>query len=163
MGAWSAFPSHLTVRAFRRVPALWLVLAFLAPVAYAQSAQCANRAVEPLARKLVSHFASRQLAALDKERPYADSIQFVIEHSIADGYEVEEAPALAAIEQWLNSQEPEGIPAREGRPLEWCRKGLCVFDLSAGIAHNHRYLQKLTYGYRNGCPYIRSAFLLDGD
>ncbi len=141
-----------------------LLLAFtLCPALAAAGAQCASADIEPLAKKVANNFATKQLAALDKERPYLDAIQFVVEHSIADSYEVEETSSLAAIEQWLARQETDGLPAREARPLQWCKKGLCVFNLSAGIAHTHWYVQKLTYGFHAGCPYIKTVFLLDGD
>ncbi len=142
----------------------WLLALLLAPpTAMAATGQCVQAAIEPLAKKLAADFAAKHLAGLDKERPYLKPIQFIVEHSITDDYEVEEMSNFSAIEQWLTGQEPEGMPVREARPLRWCKKGLCVFDLSAGIAHNHRYVQKLTYGYESGCPYLKSIFLLDGD
>lgn len=143
--------------------ALFLLSFVLASSAAKAADHCKNEAIEPLAKRLAQAWEAKQLGNLDNERPYLGSIQFVIEHSIADNYEVEEKTNLGTIEQWLRSQESEGFPAREARPLLWCKKGLCVFDFSAGIAHNHRYMQKVTYEKKNGCVYIRSVFLLDGD
>lgn len=143
--------------------ALLLTALVLSSSAAAAGGQCKGGAIEPLANRLAERFATKRLASLDPERPYRGSIQFVVEHAITDEHEVEEKPSLAAIEKWLMRHEPEGFSAREARPLSWCKKGLCVFDLPAGIEHNHRYVQKLTYGYDKGCPYIRSVFLLDGD
>ncbi len=142
---------------------LLLLVFSLIPAVAVSGGQCANPTIEPLAKKVANNFAAKKLATLDKERPYLDAVQFVVEHSITDNYEVEEMPNLAAIDRWLTGQEVDGFPAREVRPLLWCKKGLCVFDLSAGIAHNHRYVQKLTYGFYADCPYIKSVFLIDGD
>lgn len=124
---------------------------------------CKSGPIEKLAERMSQAFVAKQLGALDKDKPYLSSIQFVVEHSLAEGYEVEEAATLAAMERWLRLQESEGVPAREARPLSWCKKGLCVFDLSTGISHNHRYIQKLTYGRAKDCAYIKTVFLLDGD
>ena len=140
-----------------------LLVLMLAPTTAKAVDHCTNEAIEPLVNRLAQVWATRQLGSLDKEKPSLGSVQFVVEHSIADNFEVKEKPNFEAIERWLRSQEHNGVPARETRPLLWCAKGLCVFDFSTGIAHNHRYLQKVTYEHRNGCVYIKSVFLLDGD
>lgn len=140
-----------------------LVFSILAASAANAADRCKNEAIEPLVARLTQAWASKQLGSLDNERPYLGTIQFVVEHSSADHYEVEEKPNLEAIEQWLRSGEYKGYPMREARPLLWCKKGVCIFDFAAGIDHNRRYIQQITYEKKNGCVYIRSVFLLDGD
>jgi hypothetical protein len=57
----------------------------------------------------------------------------------------------------------DGLPARESRSRLNCRKGFCNYNFQAGILHNHLYLQKIAYGYRNSRPYIKTIYLLDGN
>lgn len=147
----------------KAIYAFALFVLVLAPTAVKAADHCTNEAIEPLVNRLAQAWATRQLGSLDKEKPSRGSVQFVVGHSIADKFEVKENPNFEAIEQWLRSQEHKGVPARETRPLLWCARGLCVFDSSAGIAHKRRYLQKVTYEHHNGCVYIKSVFLLDGD
>jgi len=147
----------------KTIYAFVLFVLVLAPTAAKAADHCTNEAIEPLVSRLAQAWATRKLGSLDKEKPYRGSVQVVVDHSTADKFEVKEKPNFEAMEQWLRSQEHKGVPARETRPLLWCAKGLCVFDFSAGIAHNHRYLRKVTYGHHNGCVYIKSVFLLDGD
>lgn len=140
-----------------------LLVCVLVPSAVRATEHCTNAAIEPLVDRLAQAWATKQLGSLDKEKPYLGPIQVVVEHSTADKLEVNEKSNLGAIEQWLSSQERKGFPAREARPLLWCARGLCMFDLSAGITPNHRYLKKVVYEHKNGCVYIKSVFLLDGD
>lgn len=71
--------------------------------------------------------------------------------------------SLARAEAWLKSREHEDLPARSVKPFQKCAKGVCTFDFNGGILHNNLYLKKITYGVRNGCPYIKTIYLLDGD
>ncbi len=147
----------------KTIYAFALFVLVLAPSAVRATDHCTNAGIEPLVDRLAQAWATRQLGSLDKEKPYLGPIQVVVEHSTADKLEVNEKSNLGAIEQWLMSQERKGFPAREARPLLWCARGLCLFDVSSGIAPNHRYLKKVLYEHKNGCVYIKSVFLLDGD
>jgi hypothetical protein len=35
--------------------------------------------------------------------------------------------------------------------------------MDGGINHNNLYLKRITYGVSNGCPYLKTIYILDGD
>ncbi|HEY0319825.1 MAG TPA: hypothetical protein VGC66_02525 [Pyrinomonadaceae bacterium] len=129
----------------------------------------ADSPLEQLMKALDEAYNTRTMGRLDARRPYLGRVRVVIEHSLAgDGekgqYETRTFRTLAQAERWLKSREREGgTPFRETRPLEECSKGSCTYDFNGGILHNHLYLQTISYGYRNGRPYIKTIYLLDGD
>jgi hypothetical protein len=121
-----------------------------------------------LVKALAESFAEKKMDRLDADRPYVSSIRFVIEHSLADDndpkrFKVKRFTSLARAEKWFKSQEIEGMPGRNAKPLTKCAKGVCTYNFDGGILHNNLYLKKITYGMRGGCPYIKSIYLLDGD
>lgn len=145
-----------------------LIILTIALPAQAQS-QAGKKGIEPLVDSLGVAFMAKKLGSFDAKRPYLGKVKIVIEHSLAgdtdkDRFESREFRTLKRAEQWLDSREGEdGTPFRESRDLLSCRRGLCTFDLDGGIGHNHLYLKKITYAYRNGRPYIKMIYLLDGD
>lgn len=140
------------------------LIAFSVPLLASAGSPCASATPEILAKKLSDAYVAKQLGRLDGDRPYLENVKFLIEHSISGEYQVEEVQSLENGQKWLKSLEiQEGMPARESRPLLWCEKGFCIFNFEEGISHNHLYLQKIEYGFRNQCPYITTVFLLDGD
>lgn len=125
--------------------------------------------IEQLVKALEEAYTSRSLGKLDAGHPYFGRVKIVIEHSLAEEdapgrFEIKQFRTLAQGEQWLRSRErEEGAPFRQTRPLLRCTKGLCTYNFDGGILHNQLYLRKISYGYRNGRPYIKTIFLLDGD
>jgi len=134
--------------------------------AVAQSAP-KKQTIEQLINALSDAYMAKDLGRLDATRPYLGKVKIVIEHSLLEGtdqYEVKWVRTLAMGERWLRSREEEdGTPLRGDKPLLQCKRGLCRYDLDGGISHNHLYLKRIRYGYRNGRPYIRTIYLLDGD
>lgn len=140
-----------------------LLLALLAAMP-APAQVCQDDQIEKELQTLADAYVARRLEILDGTGIKQEKIQFVVEHSLAFDYEVEESKTFAGAEQWLRSLETEkDFPRRETRPLDWCRKGLCIFNFEEGISHNTLYIHKVIYGYRNGCPYLKTVFLLNGD
>jgi hypothetical protein len=124
--------------------------------------------IEQLVKSLEEAYAAKSLGKLDAGRPFSGRVKIVIEHSLADDdapdrFEVKQFKTLAQAEQWLRSREIEELPVRETRPLLQCKKGVCSYNFDGGILHKHLYLRKISYGYRNGRPYLKTIFLLDGD
>jgi hypothetical protein len=121
--------------------------------------------IEQQVKVLSDAYVAKTLGSLDAARPYSGKVRIIIEHSLGDdSYEVKGAATLEDAEEWLKNREREdGTPFREARPLLKCRKGVCTYNFDGGISHNHLYLQKISYGYRNGSPYIKTIYLLDGD
>lgn len=150
------------------VPAFALILVTLALPVQAQSPS-GKQTIGQLEDSVAVAFMAKTLGKLDARRPYFGRVKIVIEHSLAsdddkDRFEIKAFKTLASAEQWLNSREREdGTPFRESRDLLRCRNGLCTYNLDGGIGHNHLYLKKIAYAYRNGRPYIKTIFLLDGD
>jgi len=141
----------------------FLILVGTAMPSYA-AGTCNDITIEKTVNLLADAYAKKHMEVLDGFGIKSEEVQFVIEHSITFDYEVEEIKTFSQAEQWLKSLETEkGMPAREVRPLSWCRKGLCVFDFEEGISHNTLYIHKVTYDYKNGCPSLRTVFLLNGD
>jgi hypothetical protein len=121
--------------------------------------------IEELARALSEAYATKSLGKLDAARPYAGKVKIELGHSLLEGEDVtRQFTTLAGAERWLRRQENvDGLPARAVKPLLECGKGVCRYDFDGGILHNQLYLQEITYGYRNGRPYIKTISLLDGD
>lgn len=132
-------------------------------------AASSDSSVEQLVKALAEAYASKSLGSLDAEHPLSGRVKISIENSLGEEtdkgrFVTREFKTFGGAEQWLKSRERgEDGPARENMPLRGCRKGVCTYDFSAGILHNHLYLQKVAYGYLAGRPYIKTIFLLDGD
>ncbi|HEX8772934.1 MAG TPA: hypothetical protein VF735_04965 [Pyrinomonadaceae bacterium] len=128
-----------------------------------------DSAIEQLMKALDDAYNMRKMGRLDARRPYRGRVRVVIEHSIGgdggpDSFERRQFRTLEQAERWLKSREREdGTPFRETRPLEECSGGMCTYDFNGGILHNHLYLQKVSYGFTKGRPYIKTIYLLDGD
>ena|SRR5256885_13634291 len=126
---------------------------------------CKKQTIEQLVKEFATAYTAKTLRRLDAAHPLLGTVRISIEHSLGDNdFNVKRVATLAQADRWLRSREhDEGMPFRETRPLVRCRNGLCTYDFDGGILHNHLYLQKISYGYRNGCPYIKTIYLLDGD
>ena len=140
----------------------------MSATAWIQSTQCKKQPVEDLVRAFAESFSNKSMGTLDDDRPYVGRFQIVIEHSLADDddpqrFEVRRFSSFARAEQWFKSREIEEMPGRNTRPLVKCAKGVCSYNSEGGILHRNLYLTKITYGIRNGCPYIKTIYLLDGD
>lgn len=126
-------------------------------------------AIEQLSKALGEAYEAKALGRLDADHPYLGRLRIVIEHSLADDndknrFVVKSFKSLEQAERWLKSLEREdGAPFRETRPLIACKRGLCAYNFDGGILHNHLYLKRISYSYRNGRPYIKTIYLLDGD
>jgi hypothetical protein len=144
--------------------ALAIILCLVPLPAQAQS-RCKKETIEQLVRRFSNAYMAKALEKLQPEHPFLNKVKFVIEHSLGEGeYDIKVSGYLEDVDEWLKNREREdGTPFRELRPLIACKKGVCDFDFDGGISHNHLYLQKITYGYRNGCPYLKTIYLLDGD
>jgi hypothetical protein len=127
--------------------------------------RCKYPKVEDLARAVAEAYEAKTLRNLDEQKPYLGKVRIVIEHSLGEDSAkiISLFTSLARAESWLKSREHEEMPGRESRPLDRCAKGLCTYNFDGGILHNHLYLQKISYGIRAGCPYIKTIYLLDGD
>ena len=149
----------------KKLAAALALLFVIASLPVQAQSPAGKKGIEPLLKSLEEAYTAKALGRLDARRPYFGSVKIVIEHSLAeDSFETRVFRTLAKGEQWLRSREEEdNTPFREARPLLRCRAGLCTYNLDGGISHNHLYLQKIAYGYRNGRPYIKTIYLLDGD
>ena len=108
------------------------------------------------------------MGTLDAHRPYVGRFTIRIEHSLSDDndpqrFEIRRFSSFARAEKWFKGREIEGLPGRYTRPLEKCARGVCTYNTDGGINHRSLYLTKITYEIRNGCPYIKTIYLLDGD
>jgi hypothetical protein len=129
---------------------------------------CKKQTIEVLVKAVAEAHEAKTLGSLDAQKPYVGKLRIVIENSLAgdnakDRFTIKWFTSLARAETWLKSREHEELPARETKPLVRCTKGICTYNFDGGILHNHLYLKKITYGFRSGCPYIRTIYLLDGD
>ena len=129
---------------------------------------CKKEPIEDLVKVLAEAYESKTLGSLDTQRPYLGRVRVVIEHSLAedsakDRFVIRSFTSLAKAERWLKSREHEEMPGRSTKPLKRCAKGICTYNFDDGIVHNTLYLKKITYGARNGCPYLKTIYLLDGD
>lgn len=147
-----------------------LAAAFIALVllsANCAQGQCRTRSIQKFAADVTEHFDARTLATLDQQRAGRGRIRVTIEHSLADDddpkrFEVRRFSSLIKFEQWLKSRETDGMPGRYSREMK-CSRGVCRANLDGGINHNSLYLKRMTYGISNGCPYLKTIYILDGD
>ncbi len=147
------------------------VLALFGIAANAQS-KCRGRTVEKLAGEISRLFENRKLNQLDSTRPYLSTFAVRIENSLAedgskDQYRTQRFKTFRSAEAWLQKRDVKDedmiYPTRESNPLISCKNGNCRYDLK-GLLHNHLFLQRFTYGYKkNGCPYVKTIFIVDGD
>jgi hypothetical protein len=124
--------------------------------------------VEQLAIELSEAYVKKNLGRLDRKYPVSGKVKIEIENSLGEDDDknksrTKEFQSLAQGEQWLRSKARNEFPVRESRPLVGCKQGSCTYDFSAGILHNHLYLKKISYGYKNGRLYLKTIFLLDGN
>lgn len=151
-----------------------LCLLMAANVAQAQTPASARPGtIEALIDKVEIGFGNRQLAELDGQQLFRGRIRFVIEHSLVEDndpghFEIRTFRSFAAAQRWLQSRETPNedappVPFPSLRPLQQCRKGVCTYDFDGGIDHNHLYLKRIYYGFKNRRPYLKTVYLLDGD
>ena len=111
-------------------------------------------------------YTSDNLGTLDTNRQYRGKVRIVIEYPEADLKPIYLSKAFKTFKgvgRWLKSMEREdGTPFRVTRPLIGCKRGHCTYDFDGGIDHNHLYIDKISYAFRNGSPYIKTVFLLAG-
>jgi len=144
-----------------------VVLAGAVPVEAQQ--KCKKQTLGAWAKTVAQSYEAKSLAKLDAQRPYAGTFRVVIEHSLAgdddsDRFVRGRFSSFARFEQWLTRREIEGFPARQVmQTFVGCSRGSCKWEATYGILHNQLYFKRLTYGMRNGCPYVKSIYLLDGD
>jgi hypothetical protein len=121
--------------------------------------------IEQVATELSYAYATRSLDKLDNKNYVAKKVKIIINHSIQiDKNETKEFKTLAEGERWLTSQEyVANRPVRAIKPLLGCQKNLCNYNFKDGISHEHLYLKKIEYSYKNGHPQIEVIYLLDGD
>ncbi|MEP6708070.1 MAG: hypothetical protein ABJC05_11150 [Pyrinomonadaceae bacterium] len=146
------------------VSVVGLILVILSSPAHAKS-PCKKQTIEELVKALADAYSEKDLGRLDANTSF-HSVKIVIEHSLGEGadqYETRRFRFFKSGERWLRSREIEGAPVRDAKPLLQCKRGICTYDFKGGIVHRVLYLDKITYGYRNGCPLIKTIFLLDGD
>jgi hypothetical protein len=118
--------------------------------------------IEQLATALTEAFAAGDLGTLDADRPALGTLKLVYEHSISGDILTRNVRSFAKVEQWLKRRERADGPARNGGPLQRCRRGICTYE-QAGMLHNNLYLQKITYVLRRGRPYVKAIYVIDGD
>lgn len=143
-----------------------IALALLASVSVSAKPTCKKQTIEDLVKAVAQAYAAKDLGRRDAERPYLREVRVVIRHSLGEGadeYESRRFRSLRNGERWLRSREIAGVPGRAVLPFLQCKGGVCTYDFAGGIVHRVLYLEKITYGYSKGCPYLKTIHLLDGD
>jgi hypothetical protein len=97
------------------------------------------------------------------------SLTIQIKHSLRPDDHTENISfsSFAAAEKWLRKSRHGGMISRSVKPRQKCEQGVCSYDFSDGISHNHLYVKSIKYGYINYRDaddyYIKEIYLLDGD
>ncbi len=139
----------------------------LASTTFAKSPPKSNT-VEQLAIEIADVYVRQDLGRLDLKYPVRGKVKIEIEDSLSGGDTKARSIAkvfqnFAQAEKWLRSRSRDELPVRESRPLIGCKQGSCTYDFTGGLLHNHLYLKKISYGDRNGRPYLKTIYLLDGN
>ena len=153
----------------RHIKQLPITIALILSI-FSLSAQAQHSSRIATIKKLQDAFSiaytSDTLGTLDTKRQYRGKVRIVIEYPEADPkaiYLSKVFKTFGGVGRWLKSREREdGTPFRVTRPLIGCKRGHCTYDFDWGIDHNHLYIDKISYGYKNGRPYIKTVFLLAG-
>ena len=129
--------------------------------------------IENLVDEFEIAYVADTLETLDAKRPNPVKIRVEIEYQTIPT-EIKVFKTFRGVGHWLRGRETdtEGMPVKAGTttklplrvtmPLVSCKRGLCTYDFNGGILHNHLYIQKISYGYRKGRPYLKTIFLLSG-
>jgi hypothetical protein len=154
----------------KHIKQLFVIIAlilFIIPLSAQAQSRSKKETVEKLEGAFSTAFGIDLLGELDAKLSNPRRIKVVIENSGADlavdEYERKVFKTFGQFGRWLKSQESkDGFPFRVVMPLVGCKRGICTYNFDGGIDHNHLYLQKISYGYRNRRPYIKTIFLLAG-
>jgi hypothetical protein len=145
-----------------------LILLFIFPILAVHAQTCNKQTIEQLAGDFAKSYEAKKLGELDGGRPFLSVVRFRIENSLGedgDGNRFinKQFKNLGLAERWLRSREIDELPSRQIEPLISCQKGICKYDV-VGLLHNQLFLKQINFGYKkNGCPYIKSVFLIDGN
>lgn len=146
--------------------ALAVALVLLVSLPVHSKPVCKQQTIEGLVKAMADAYSRKDLGRLDSFHPYLGKVKIVIRHSLGEGddeFEKRRFRFFKSGERWLRSREIEGAPGRAVTRLLQCKGGICTYDFAGGIVHRVLYLEKISYGYNNGCPYIKTIYLLDGD
>jgi len=154
----------------KHIKQLFVIIAlilFIIPLSAQAQSRSKKVTIEKLEDAFSTDFGIDLLGELDAKHSNPGRIKVVIENSGADiavaMYERKVFKTFGQFGRWLKSQESkDGLPFRVVMPLVGCKRGICTYNFDGGIDHNHLYLQKISYGYRNRRPYIKTIFLLNG-
>lgn len=155
----------ISVKKVKQLATALALVPFIISSSFFAQASPKKKTVEQLAMAVSDAYTWGVLGWLDRNKHDSlGKVKIIIKHSIAiDKSETKEFKSFEQAEQWLRSREDKGRPVRVRRPLLGCQKSLCTYNFEEGLLHGHLYLQKITYGYNNGSPYIATIHLLDGD
>ncbi len=123
---------------------------------------------QDLGESVAKAYVESDLGTLKDEGFFYRSVRIVIEHSLSgdeNKMRTEDATfrSFAAADKWLKARGPAEYPFnRETQPLMNCEKGMCTYGEPA-LLHNTLFLTKVTYGMRNGMPYVKTIYFVDGD
>ena len=141
---------------------LALILYIISPPAQAQP-RSKIKTVGQLEDAFSKAFGRDRLAELDARYPNHGKFRVIIEYSSPLEPDIRVFRTFGALGRWLKSRETEGgFPWRMDTTLVGCRRGVCTYEIEGNLAHNRLYIQKLSYGYRNGRPHLKTIFLLAG-
>lgn len=139
---------------------------------HAQAQRSSRRlTIEKLVDQFEIAFEAHTLEKLDAKWRGHGKVRIVIEYQTIPN-EVKVFRTYRGLERWLRSRETDSMPAEDGTVMklpmriamrrEGCRRGVCSYISDGGIDHNRLYIQRVSYGYRQGRPYIKSIRLLSG-
>lgn len=141
---------------------LALILFIVSPSAQAQS-RSKIKTIEQLEDAFSKAFGRDRMAELDAKYPNHGKFRVIIEYSSPLEPDIRVFRTFGALGRWLKSRETEGgFPWRLDTTLVGCKRGVCTYEFESNLEHNRLYIQKLSYGYRNGRPYLKTVFLLAG-
>lgn len=121
------------------------------------------RTIGQLANAFSDAFGIDRLREMDARYPDHGRFRVIIEYSSVEGSEKRVFKTFGALGRWLKSRESEDrFPWRMDTTPRGCKRGVCNYDIQENLSHNRLYLTKLSYGYRDGRPYLKTIFLLAG-
>lgn len=116
--------------------------------------------VESLAARVSQAFKAKKFGTLDGGNFYSGRVKISVEHSLSGKIGAKNFSSMKLAGDWLfRGQRQIGVNAGN---LQRCSNGTCTFTVN-GMLHNNLYLKKVTYGYSNGRPVIKSIYFIDGD
>ena len=136
------------------------------------AAAIATNDIEEIASNVYEAFKKENLDKLDDKYIFEGLITIEIEPTLngSENTVIAQLSNWKKVEIWLQENKTQrnlpgyaDLPTRGEGTLEWCKFGLCLYNLDGKMAHNHIFIKKIWYRQTKQGAQIYAISILDGD